>query len=96
MRIPHLLLFWLFVMTAVVTAYGCGTYAPARSGTETKVITLTRAEDAAAQCRIITASPQSIACARWTAADCLIILAPWHDNEIWGHELRHCFDGAWH
>lgn len=96
MRIPFLLLFWLFVMAAITTAYGCGTVAPQRVGTETKLVTLSRTPTAATECASLTASPRSIACASWTPTTCRITLAPWHDNEIWGHELRHCFDGDWH
>ena len=68
---------------------------PIRTGTETMTVTLQRAYDAESLCSAISGK-KAVACACVKNKHCTIILNPYHTDEVWGHELRHCFDGTLH
>jgi hypothetical protein len=39
---------------------------------------------------------RAIACSFWTQSTCTIITSNHPNIESLGHEMRHCFQGAWH
>ena len=68
---------------------------PGRTGIETMTVTLQRDYNADDICEAISGK-KAAACTCVKTNHCTITLNPDHSDEVWGHELRHCFDGAWH
>ena len=83
-----------FVLIVGMLLAGCSGI-PTKTGTETMTVTLMRDYDAHNICYAISGR-ETPSCTYVKDRYCLIILHPEHIEEVWGHELRHCFDGMWH
>lgn len=72
---------------------------PIKEGIQTATITIIRDNKAVEICLSKTTVPIGFkihACSERTLINCFIYLKPDAGDELWGHELRHCIDGAWH
>jgi uncharacterized protein YceK len=73
---------------------------PVKTGSDVRVVTLYRTYQATEECnrRGTAAAPgwKVAACASFNNQICTIVAQPTASDEILGHEVRHCFDGAWH
>lgn len=72
---------------------------PYKVTTETRVVTLARDCSAGERCAAKKQAPPGwkvVACAEYNDIICTINAAPDATDDTLGHELRHCFDGAWH
>jgi len=83
-----------FVLIAGILLAGCAAV-PIRTGIETMTVTIQRDYDANNICSAVSGK-KAEACTCVKMNHCTITLNPDHTDEVWGHELRHCFDGAWH
>ena len=83
-----------FVLIFGMLLAGC-TGIPIKTGIDTKTVTLVRDYDANRICSALSGK-KAEACTVVHENYCTIIQKPDTSNEVWGHELRHCFDGAWH
>ena len=82
----------LIVTGIMMTLIGC---ASVKQGAEAKTVVLYRTPDVEEVCSKL-GDRGGLACCVVNDKVCTIIIHPQDSDNIWGHELRHCFDGAWH
>lgn len=100
----HATLFIVFAVTGVALSLflgGCASVEerPVKAGPEVRIVTLERTYAATEECGKLTSAPPGwkiVACATLGEAVCKIIAQPTADDDVLGHEVRHCFDGTWH
>lgn len=83
-----------FVLIGIVLLAGCAGV-PIKTGFETMTVTLLRDYHADNICSAMSGK-KAEACVYVEMNHCTIILNPDNTDEVWGHELRHCFDRSWH